>query len=812
MLSNYILIALRTMRKNKVFAAINIFGLAVGLACCVLILLHVYDELQFDLFHQKADRIYRVNAVVKNPNGENTFGYVMPPLAGALEREIPEVEHSTNLVLASRSTVKRELGTPTGLIARDYFFADQSVFSVFDFQLISGDLNSALKRPGSVVLTETMAKKLFSESDPIGKALIFEIEDAPEFGTIPYTVEGVMRDIPGNSHLQFSFLVSKSTLHQFEETRSQQQSWDSFFAATYVVLRDEREGSALPGKLAAIVSKYLPPADAAITRFDLQPLRAIHFGSSAIGWEHNSHEGEIIYVNILALIALFIAGIACINYMNLATARAMRRAREIGLRKVVGAARGQMVGQFLTESILSTAIAFVISIGLVEAILPWFNMLAGTYLSLGAALSPVPILSSLALVLILGLIAGSYPAFYLSSLKPASILRGESKGGGYRSRVRSTLVVLQFVVSIVMIAATIVVFRQLDHVRNKNLGINQERLIVFDINSDAIQENFLTVKRELQTHSVLNKVTVSSRVPGDWKGFRRTRFSAEGRSDQEAVSCYVNAVDEDFLSTYEIALLQGRNFSRSLTTDSSAVILNETAAKTLFSDSPIGQVLRAENFTGHVVGVVRDFHFHSLHTKIAPLVLALIPPGGRHALHGIDYFTLRVPSGGTEEAVKAATAVHAKFDPINPIELGFLDEWWNNLYDEDDRLGRIFGVGAFMAILIACVGLFALAAFIAEQRTKEIGVRKVLGASVGGIVSLLSRDFAKLVLVGTIVASPLSYYAMDSWLAGFAYRISVEWWVFIVSGGLALIIALLTVGFQAAKAALANPAEALRYE
>jgi putative ABC transport system permease protein len=815
MLKNYFTIALRNFRKFKTYSLINIFGLAIGLACCILILLHIHDELNFDRFHQKADRIFRVIQIRSGSQGEQHSAYTMGPFGPALVDEFPEVEASVQFFQGSRLTVKRE-ATPLsrGQIVRRNFFTDASFFILFDFQLIAGDRSSALSAPGSVVLTETMAKKLFGDEEPLGKALQIEAEDFPEFGKTAFKVTGVLRDAPHNSHLDFNLLISRSTLDRFAEIQGWLNSWDETIVITYVLLNTPVVKTDLEAKLVEFNRKHRGEEAAARSRFYLQPLGDVHFGSAEIGSEQNTHEGQIVYVYVFAAMAIFIAAIACINYMNLATARSMKRAKEVGLRKVVGAGRGQMIGQFLMESILSAVIAFLLAIGLVEAALPFFNSLASANLSLSIVQNSSVFFGLLALVLLVGLVAGSYPAFYLSGLKPAAVLKGELKAGTQRSRLRQSLVITQFALSILMIVATLVVFRQLDYARHKKLGFNQEQLVVIDINHDDVQANFLTVKNEFLREAAVRSVTVSSRVPGDWKGFRRIGVVKDGQSEAETQTMFFNGVDESFIDTYEIELAQGRNFSRALTSDSAAVILNETAAKTLFRDSPLDQVIRVPsyNFTGHVIGVVRDFHFHSLHDKIAPVVMGFMPAGGRHVIHGIDYFSLRIANENVQETVDFMTRVHARFDPVNPIELGFLDQWWIDLYNRDERLGRIFGISASLAILIACVGLFGLAAFMAEQRTKEIGVRKVLGASIASIVMLLSKDFTRLVLLGLLAATPLAYFAMNKWLQNFAYRMDVGWWVFALAGGMALMIALATVSTQAIKAALANPVDSLRYE
>lgn len=814
MLKNYFLVALRNFRKFKTYSFINIFGLAIGLACCILILLHVHDELNFDRFHEKTDRLFRVIQVRSGSQGEQHIAYTMGPFGPALVDEFPEVEASARLFQGWRLTVKREATGPTGQIVRRNFLTDASFLNMFDFPLIAGDRTSALSAPGSVVLTETMAQKLFGDEEPLGKPLQIEAEDFPEFVQTAFTVTGVLRNIPHNSHLDFDLLMSQSTLDRFENVRGWLTTWNNTIVITYVLLNNPAANTGVETKLGDFIARHREAEASRQSRFYLQPISDIHFGSAEIGAEHNTHEGQILYVYVFALIAIFIAAIACINYMNLATARSMKRAKEVGLRKVVGANRGQMIGQFLTESILSAVIAFLLAIGLVEAMLPYFNSLAGANLSLSIAGNASVFIGLLGLVLLVGLVAGSYPAFYLSRLEPAAVLKGELKAGAQRSRLRQGLVVVQFALSILMIVATLVVFQQLDYARHKQLGFNQDQLVVIDINHDDVQTNFLTVKNEFLRHAAVRGVTVSSRVPGDWKSFRRIQALQEGQTETEAQQMYFNGVDEDFVNVYEIDLMQGRNFSRALTTDSTAVILNETAAKALFADSPIGQVVRipAYNFTGHVIGVVRDFHFHSLHDKIEPMVMGFMPAGGRHAVHGIDYFSLRISAENVQETIDFITKVHGQFDAINPIEYAFLNQWWIDLYNRDERLGRIFGISAGLAILIACVGLFGLAAFMAEQRTKEIGVRKVLGASISSLIVLLSKDFTRFVLLGLLAATPLAYFAMDKWLQNFAYRIEIGWWVFPLAGALAMLIALATVSTQAIKAALANPVESLRYE
>lgn len=812
MFKNYFKIAWRNIRNQKLYALINIFGLATGIACCLLILLHVQDELSFDAFHEKADRIYRV-VETRSQADQNEFRttYLMGAVGPAMVSELPEVTEAVRLFRGWRLTIKN---AEPGLIMRDYFLADPSFFNLFDFKLTSGDAQSALVEPNSVVLSAPLAKKLFGEEDPTGKFLKIEAEDFPEFGEPPFKVTGVLQELPYNSHLQFELLMSMSTIDRFDDFKNYANSWNAGFAITYLLTDETASLAKLDAHLEELNKEHRSEEIASARKLSLQPFKDIHFYSAHIQGEYNSHEGELTYVYIFAAIAFFILLIASINYMNLATARSMRRAKEVGLRKVVGAARKQLVLQFLGESILTTFVAMLVAIGLIELVLPFAPDVAGKSLSLQNHLSGPLLIVLLALVVLIGMISGAYPAFYLARYKAIPVLKGTARTGFGEAILRRVLVVTQFSLSIIMIAATLVVYNQLDFMRSKNLGYDQERLAVIDINHDDVQRNFLTVKAELQRHPNVQSIAVSSRVPGDWKNFRGINVVKAGAPESETTPMNFNGVDDDFLQTYKIELVQGRNFSRQLASDSTAIILNETAAKQLFSGSPLDEVIEVpdRNFTGHVVGVVKDFHYHSLHQKIDPMVLGFMPASGRHPLHGIDYFTVRLGSGNLQETIDYLTQVHSQFDPVNPIELAFLEDWLLVSYQKDERVGNLFGLAAGLAIVIACIGLLGLASFMAEQRTKEIGVRKVLGATVANVATLLSKDFVKFVLLANLIAWPVVWFAMNKWLENFAYRIGIAWWIFLLAGGVALVIALLTVSTQAIRAALANPAEALRYE
>ena len=803
MLKNYFKIALRNLRREPGYAFINIVGLAVGLACFLLILLYVQDERGFDGYHEKADRIYRVvETRATAEGGERHLAYTMGPLAETLVRDFPEVTGAVHML--SRNGVGRRTMQygPNRFYESDYLFTDPAIFEVFDFEWLNGDAQTALNEPNTVVLTEAGARKYFGEEDPVGKILGLE-----QYGDLRVT--GLLRDPSPQSHLQFSMLISLNTIRANERWLEWMLTWRSSGFLTYLVLADGASPETVEAKLLPLLRQYRDEEELTRTP-SLQALADIHFRSAHIDAERNHAEGDVAYLYIFSAIALFILLIACINYMNMATARSMRRAREVGMRKVVGAHRRQLVRQFLTESMVTALVALGLSLALMWLILPAFNSLAGKALTFGLLLEGPFLLGLVVLILAVGAAAGSYPALYLSTFRPAQVLMGSGEVGRGASRLRRTLVVTQFALSIIMIVATVVVYEQLGYVQTKRLGFNKDHLVVIDINSGDVRGNWQTIKQELGQVSAVRAVSTSSRVPGEWKNLIRVEVVPEGAPDTDRLTMTFFGIDQDFLDTYEIDLREGRNFSADFA-DSSAVLLNETAARLLGIDTPAGQPVRIPDmeFEAQVVGIVSDFHFRSLHEQIGPLVLGF----WSNPIQAIDYFTTRIAAGGDlPTIIDQLRAVHERFDPSHPFEYNFLDQRLGDFYETEQRVGTLFAIAALLAVLIACLGLFGLASFTAEQRTKEIGVRKVLGASVGSVVVLLSKDFLKLIALAFVVAAPLAYFAMDRWLNDFAYRIEISWPIFLMAGLAALGIALLTVSYQAVRAALANPVESLRYE
>ncbi len=812
MFGNYFKIAFRNLVKHRGYALINILGLVAGLACCILILLYVLDELHFDAFHAKAERIFRVVEVRSTPDrGDQHNARSVAPLGPAMEAEFPAVAASVRMLQLFRVTMEyRENRFYEG----DYLLSEPSFFKIFDFELLRGNPETALAEPRSVVLTEAAARKYFGEEDPLGNTL-----RAEAFGDLKVTA--ILKDLPPNSHLHFSMLISFGSMEHINWWAPFLNDWnpDYRIVITYLLLQEPAAAPALAAKLPAFFSKHRGEADWPLKDLYLQPLRDIHFRSGHVAFERNLNKGEIGYIYIFSAVALLIVLIAGINYMNLAAARALNRAREVGVRKVVGASRFQLAGQFLSESLLLVALAFLLALFVVELVLPFFNGFVGKQITLGRALQPEAIFTLLGLTVLVGLLSGSYPAFFLSRLQAIRVLKGGAEKLARISNLRRALVVLQFILSVVMMIATLVVYQQMNYVRNKHLGFDREHLVVIDINSNNVRRHAETMKAEMRRNPAVLAVSVTNRVPGDWKNIATIDALPGDAPSATAHTMYLLAVDREFTETYGVPLLAGENFS-GRGGDSLSVLINEAAARALGWENPLGREIRIPradlegggsskaDFRARVIGVVKDFHFKSLYEKIEPLVLAWQD----NPFDRIDYFSVKVRGTNLAATLDFLREIGERFDPDHPFEYNFLDERLNDFYRRDQKLGQLFGIAALLAIFIACMGLFGLAAFMAGQRTKEIGIRKALGATVASLIGLLSKDFAKLVLIANLIAWPLAWYVMNRWLEDFAYRIEIGWGVFILAGALALLIALLTVSYQAIKAALANPVESLRYE
>lgn len=809
MFSNFLKTAWRNLLKNKVFSFINILGLAIGLCCFLLITMYVLDETGFDKFHTKAERIYRVNSDIRF-GGTDLVLPVSPDIMGAtLKKDYPQVEEFTRIYASSGAKLikKGNEFINEGAVAH----ADSTIFKVFTLPAIAGDVNTALNEPNTVVITETTAKKYFGTTEAIGKT----IETNDNTSTL-YKVTAVIKDIPQNSHFNFDFLFSMDNVDY---------GWNNYLSHnfyTYLLLRPGTDYKAFEKNFLQYIDKYVIPQAKQVMQissvsdfeksgnkleYTLMPLTKIHLHSDR-SFEL-SPGGNIQYVYIFSVVAIIILLIACINFMNLATARSANRAREVGIRKVLGTEKRQLIAQFLSESTLMVFIGLIVALLLAALILPLFNNIANKSLTLSTLFSwkfiPVLIL----LPFVVGLLAGSYPAFFLSAFQPIEVLKGKLKLGSRSGGFRSVLVVVQFAASIILIIGTIIIFRQLNYIQTKNLGFNKDQVLVIN-DAYALDQKTQAFKNEmLQVPGVISG-TFSGFLPVTNSSRNDNTFSTQPVMDAKTgFNMQVWRVDYDYLPTMGMQIAKGRAFAKDFGSDSSAVILNESAAKIMGYDDPVGKKIYTfaddqSLITYEIIGVVKNFHFETLRQNIGPLCFRL----GRST--GLASF--KVEAAKIPNILKQAEAKWKTMAPGMPFSHRFLDESFDEMYRTERRVSSIALTFAVLAVFVACLGLFGLASFIAEQRTKEIGIRKVLGLSVEGIVRLLSKDFLKLVLIAFVLASPLAWWVMHTWLQDFAYRVDISWWVFALAGVLALLIAMITVSFQAIKAAISNPIKSLRTE
>ncbi len=797
MLKSNIKVAYRSLKRNKVHATINVLGLAIGIAFSCMLYLYVSQELTYDQYHEKSDRIYRALLLDKrNPDQPRTYGVNPPPMAPALMEDMPEVENTARLFRPSGQVVFSV--NNRNFQERDWFIVDQSLFDIFDFEVLDGDLSTALTEPNTVVLTESAAIKYFGSPDVVGREL--------ERGENNGKVTAVLRDLPANSHLQFSILVSN--VNSNENWQRYLANWQTYGAFSYVLLKEGASIDQLASKTPEFEKLRFGPF-AEVFSIDFQGIEDIYMNSAGIEFGIEESQGKMDYIYIFTSMGLFILLIACINYLNLATATAVFRVREIGIRKAIGAYKKQLRGQFLTESFMITLLAMLLAVGIMDLTFPFFNGITGTAfdITFSTLVEYLPMI--LVLSILIGLLAGSYPAFYLSRFRPIQALRNQTSGGS--AFLRKGLVIFQFVLTIVMLVSTLVVQRQLNFVREMDMGFDKERLLVIDINSGNVRAQFQTMKNEFEQITGVESVGVSSRVPGEWKNITTTYFRNVNGDPNDSLRSYFMGFDEDMLNTFKFELVAGEFFGANQIVDSTGVILNETAAKALGLDDPVGSTIIASTSRAkirtRVVGVLKDFHFQSLHEKVAPLVIG----AWNNPIRSIDYFTLKV-SGDMSEVIAAANEVHEKFDDRSPMEYHVLTDQLEIFYEEEKKAGMIFQMGAGLSIFVACLGLFALASFTASKRKKEMGIRKILGADHAGLFLLLSSTFAKQVGIAFLIASPLAYYMMTNWLAAFEYHVSMGVGTFLLAGIMAFTVALLTVSYRSIRVIQSNPVESIRQE
>ena len=812
MFQNYIKIAVRNLLRNKSFSFINLFGLTIGLACCLLIGLYIWNELSFDRYHEKSERIWRFSRKFFNKDGSEQLhlGHLAPPFGPLLKNDFPDMEEVTRLLQTS-TTVR--IGER--FFSEDQmFYAEPNVFQVFDIPLQSGNPASALNEPYTLLLNETTAQKYFGKADPINQILRFS-------GRFELKVTGVFRDFPYNSHFHPAMLVSFSTLNDTlvygaERLRT---NWGNNSFSTFALLPKNYPARNLEAQFPAFLDKHMQtmataannPKPSSFTSLHLEPLTDIHLKSHLDS--EIEENGDIRRVYIFSIIALFVLLIACINYMNLSTARSAVRAKEIGVRKVVGALQREILLQFLSESILLSLLAAALAFGLARITLPLVNKLLGQELLIpDGALWAAPGLLLL-LAGVTGLLAGLYPAFYLSALKPLSIIKSENQGRGGGAGLRKILVVGQFAVSVALIIATVVVFRQLQFLQDKKLGLNKDHVVTAFFYND-LAPRYESFRNEILSNPAIKNVTRSSRLPSgrllDSFGSAKAQLDTDSL-EQSQVDLKFVTVDHRFAQTYGLEMAAGRFYLQDFGSDrTESFIVNESAAKMIgwkSSGEAVDKRINYGNRDARIVGILKDFNFESLHQEIQPMIF-YIPRDSTQ----FSYISFKMDGANIDAGLAQLKSTWQKFLPEYPFDYQFLDEQYGQLYEAEQRQGRVFIIFALLAILIGCLGLFGLTTFVVQQRVKEIGIRKVLGATVSGLLLLISKDFLKLVGIALVIASPIAWYFMHQWLQDFAYRIDIDWWVFALAGLVAASVAFLTVSFESLKAALANPIDSLRNE
>ncbi len=816
MLYNYLTIALRNLRLHKSFAFINITGLTVGMTCCFLILLFVRHELSYDTFHEKFDRIYRVTYLPKFAGLTTPLTVLPPPVAPLLPGYFPEIEIAARMYRRSASLEATETGSSERrkFEESNFFFADSSILHVFSFEFLAGNPATALRDNFTVIITDKVAQKYFGTTDALGKTLIFG-------GSHPMKVSAVVKEFPDNSHLKFGFIANYPTMFALESPAAREnlpQNWIISHSWTYVLLKPNQNPAGVNAKFPKFLLTHANPKFSKEIEYQLQPMRDFHLRSN-LGNEPEP-TGSITFLYVFMGVAFITLLIACINFVNLSTARSLKRAKEVGMRKVLGAEKRQLIAQFLGESFLMSLAAFILSLILIQLCLPLLNSLTDKHITLSYLLQDRVLIAALIGVFLLtSLLAGSYPAFFVSAFQPIATLKGnfssaKAKGGF----LRQALVVVQFTASIALITSAIIAFRQLHFMRNQPLGFAKEYIItapllsdnlnnIFSDSNDSLYQKLRTFRHTIEQNPGVVEATLSDQALG--QGAVRRGVVPEGFTleDNKFISCL--AVDYNFLKTYDIPLVAGRDFSESFETDKNeAFLINETGARAFGWTKPadaLGKTIDREGKKGKIIGVIRDFHSESLQQPVDGILIDV-------NTSQLNLFSIKIDSRNVESTLRAIDQKWLQFFPEKAFQYDFLDVAIGRLYQREQRLSTIIGYFAGLVILISCLGLFGLISLVAQQKIKEIGIRKVLGASVGQLVGLLSKDFLKLVLIAFVLAVPLAWYAMNTWLQGFAYHIDISWWIFALAGFLTMLIAQATVSYQAIKAALVNPVQSLRSE
>lgn len=787
MIKNYILTAIRNLKKHTTFSLLNIIGLAIGMACSILILLWVQDELKFDKWHSKADRIERVLVRIIN-NGEPFEVAVTPAaLAPSMKKDFPEIEYTCRFKNLGAWLFRYKDGE---FIQGNSGAIDSTAFDIFDFKFLMGNPEGALSDAHSVVLTEELSKRIFGSENPVGK--VVEVR-----GKGAFKITGVIANID-HSHFDFEFLFP---FHQIIEDGENidEMGQGPYNFTTYYLLKNKNLSAKVNKKLKTFLNQF---DEENTTELFNQSLQDIYLKSHfAYDFTIRGDYNSVITFSAIAFLVLLIA---CINFMNLTTARSSNRAKEIGLRKVVGAKREHIVNQFFSESVFMAILSFLLSLVIVSLLLSEFNKLSGKEISIDVLKDPLVILLLIGVALVTGIISGSYPALYLSSFNPVKVLKGKLSSGAKSSVLRKILVVIQFTLSVALIISTILITQQLKFIKNKDLGYNKHHLLYVGMNRKMTQ-NYETVKQQLLAEPNITSVTTSRVLPiYACPSFTLTQW--EGKDDDRTMSMHFIGIGFDFFKTMGIDIIEGRSFSKDYASDTiSSIIINQEAVKQMGMKDPVGKTLTVFGQQSYIVGIMKDFNFNNVKNKIAPLMLHIAPQQARVSF-------IRVSPNDMEKSINHIEKVWKSFEPDFDFNYHFMDETLENLYRAEQRSNKLINYFTIFAIFISCLGIFGLASFMAEQKTKEIGIRKVMGASVSTIVRIFSAEFTKLVLISNIIAWPLAYYAMEKWLESFAYHTKLSWWMFALGAVLSLTVVIITISYQSIKAATKNPAESLRYE
>lgn len=791
MIKNLIKTAIRNILKDFGYSSLNIIGLTIGITSALFLIIYVFDEISYDRYHEKADRIYRVSSHISETDDEFTWIVAQIPFGPQVVKDYPEVQASVRFIDFARAPFKYN---DREFYEENFFYVDSAVFDVFTYRFIQGDPKKALMEPNTMVLTKTIANKYFGNEDPIGKTLTS--------GEEAYRITGVIEDVPKNSHFRFDALASRKSLPS-----DFVGSWGNFGVLTYLLFPQDFDVKAFEVKMQEMYKKYM--AEIFERRnikieYKLDPITWIHLNSTNAG--ETEPTGSMTYVYIFSIVALFLILIAAMNYMNLATARSTRRAREVGLRKVVGSNRSRLILQFLSESTILTIISLVLSILAVILLLPKFNTLAGKTFELNIIQSPVVIISAITIILVVGVIGGSYPAFYLSRFLPTAVLKGEITKGSSGNMFRKILVVFQFLISVSMIICTLIVYKQLSYLKTKDLGYDQKNVLSISLTNRSMVRNFPAFKQKVSENPNVINVTSTNTPVGAGSG--KVLFSIE--TDEGVVERGINfaVVDHDFIETLGIKMVSGRDFQSDLPGDTiNGVIVNQTLSKRMKWSDPLNKRVELGDgsfIKAKVIGVMQDYHQTGMYNEIESLML-IYRPSSR-----IIY--IKLADNEIQESIKFIEKTWKELYPEQPFEYKFLSDTFNNQFEADEKRGFIFTLFTILAILIACLGLFGLASYMVEQRTKEIGIRKVMGATEAVIIKLISREFLILVAISIVIAIPVSFYIMSNWLENYVYRTNLSVSVFLLAAFISIMITFLTISYKAWKASLLNPAESLRTE